>query len=263
MTPTEMGTDQALVLSYRKERKGYTVFVHNDAGKSILRQRWFAGKRKRFPEGKPDALPGNRKNGYAFEGDSFHAKHAGGYTVHITFDDETAASAFIKIKKNHVVVVVVPLILALAIGGTIWALNNRRPVPPKKPNGSAVSRLNDNGSADNGALGTNKGRTASMITDHVASAIIAPSGNTGSNASWYVENISSNSVIMQAIVMKDGQQIAQTTPIRPGEHITKVQLSSTVPAGTYTVQAVLKYYTNDSAATYISEAVYKIKLQVK
>ncbi|WOC32806.1 MULTISPECIES: hypothetical protein [Caproicibacterium] len=87
------------------------------------------------------------------------------------------------------------------------------------------------------------------------------SGAKGSTGTWEVENPSSNTVIMQCEIMLDGETIAKSPPIYPGQHIDGLTLSRQVLSGNYSVTATIRYYNKDTKA-YLGMADYKIRLSV-
>nr|WP_319489352.1 hypothetical protein [uncultured Caproiciproducens sp.] len=99
------------------------------------------------------------------------------------------------------------------------------------------------------------------VTDKVSAQASFSSGAKGSTGTWEVENPSSNSVIMQCEIVLNGETIAKSTPIYPGQHIDGLTLSHQVSPGNYSVTATILYYSKDTKA-YLGMADYKIRLSV-
>ena len=87
------------------------------------------------------------------------------------------------------------------------------------------------------------------------------SGAKGSTGTWEVENPASNTVIMQCEIVLDGETIAKSAPIYPGQHIDGLTLSRQVSSGNYSVTATIRYYSKDTKS-YLGMADYKIHISV-
>ncbi len=83
----------------------------------------------------------------------------------------------------------------------------------------------------------------------------------GSTGTWEVENPSSNTVIMQCEIVLDGETVAKSAPIYPGQHIDGLTLFQPISTGSYSVTAAIKYY-NKTTKAYLGMADYKIHLSV-
>ena len=99
------------------------------------------------------------------------------------------------------------------------------------------------------------------VTDKVSAQASFSSGAKGSIGTWEVENPSSNTVIMQCEIMLDGETMAKSAPIYPGQHIDSLTLSKNVTPGNHSVTAAIKYY-NKTTKAYLGMADYKIRLSV-
>ena len=86
-------------------------------------------------------------------------------------------------------------------------------------------------------------------------------GAKGSTGTWEVENPSSNTVIMQCEIVLNGETVAKSAPIYPGQHIDGLTLSKQVSPGNYSVTATIRYY-NKTTKAYLGMADYKIRLSV-
>jgi len=100
------------------------------------------------------------------------------------------------------------------------------------------------------------------VTDKLSSNIFFPSGKSGTEGSWTVENLESNNVIMQCEVYIDDRLIAKSVPIKPNQHIQTINLSEDIKHGQYDVIAYVNYFKLDTIE-YISKAAFKIKLTVQ
>ena len=76
-----------------------------------------------------------------------------------------------------------------------------------------------------------------------------------------MENPASNKVIEQCAVILNGQTVATSVPIYPGQHIEQITLSQKVAPGTYDVIANIKYYSTDTKSL-LGQADYRLKLTV-
>ena len=59
----------------------------------------------------------------------------------------------------------------------------------------------------------------------------------------------------------NGETVAKSAPIYPGQHIDGLTLSRQVSPGNYNVTAAIKYY-NKTTKAYLGMADYKIRLSV-
>lgn len=246
----------SIELSFRKEKKGYTIYLHNHTGKTISGRSWVKGKKnaEKFP---------NRRN--TFDTDNFGVKHAGWYTVLIEYEDHEQVVAQLKIKKSHILIIIIPLIAAIAAGSGLYYLNHHSFA---KSTASSSRHPDDLGSADNGAVGTSSGKTAPRNRVIVSSAIIAKSGAAGTEATWYFEDPktdkqgNSNNVIEQAEVYVSGQLVAESPALKPGDHITLIKLLKTVPAGVTTTKTVVNLYSNDTKKDFLISSVWPVKMDI-
>jgi len=135
--------------------------------------------------------------------------------------------------------------------------------------GPGSSSMDDNGRALPGGY-TPKSRQEILselqkeqvvVTDKVSAQVSFPSGAKSSVGSWVVENPASNKVIEQCDVVLNGETVAESTPIYPGEHIEHITLSQKVAPGTYDITATINYYST-SNKTLLGKAGYRIKLTV-
>ena len=66
---------------------------------------------------------------------------------------------------------------------------------------------------------------------------------------------------MQCEILLDGETVAKSVPIYPGQHSDGLTLSRPVSSGSYSVTAAIKYY-NKTTKAYLGMADYKIHLSV-
>lgn len=177
-----------------------------------------------------------------------------------------------KNKKRKRVLLVILLILLLVIIGITFSFchagtpNGGGPSPSSQ---SAPSSLDDNGSAlPGGYVPKSRQKILSelrekevVVTDKVSEQIAFSSGVKGSVGTWTVENPASNKVIEQCAVILNGQTVAESVPIYPGQHIEQITLSQRVASGTYDVIANIKYYSTDTKLL-LGQADYRLKLTV-
>lgn len=142
--------------------------------------------------------------------------------------------------------------------------------PLENSEGEAIKRLDMNGQAINGPK-KEKSREELLeelkkkqihVTDKLSSHIFFPSGKTGEQGSWLVENIETNKVIIQCEVFLDDLMIAKSVPINPNQHIKSIILSEELDSGNYDVIAYINYY-DLSSKEYLAKAGFKIKLTVQ
>jgi hypothetical protein len=150
---------------------------------------------------------------------------------------------------------------------------NQHPSPNPPPSSSVPSSsapsLDDTGSAEPGSSSTPSRqeilsrlqKQEVTVTDKVSAQASFSNGAKDSTGTWEVENPSSNTVIMQCEIVLNGETIAKSAPIYPGQHIDGLTLSRQVAPGNYSVTAVIKYY-NKTTKAYLGMADYKIRLSV-
>lgn len=140
---------------------------------------------------------------------------------------------------------------------------------PSSQSGPGSSSLDNNGNALSGGY-TEKSRQQILaelekkqvtVTDEVSSALSFSGGAKGAVGSWVVENPSSNNVTEQCEIMLNGESIAESVPINPGQHIETITLSKQVNEGTYDVTAIISYYSTDTRF-YLGKAGYRLKLTI-
>ena len=100
------------------------------------------------------------------------------------------------------------------------------------------------------------------VTDKVSTSITFDSGEVGSVGAWVVENIASNTVIMQCEVYFNNSLLSKSVPIYPNEHINSVKLLTSLSPGIYEVIAYVNYFKLDTKE-YLGKAGYKIKLIIQ
>lgn len=231
-------------LSYRKEKTGYVIYLHDQTDQSITKRCWIKGKRslEKFPI-----------HSVEFDTDSFVVKHAGWYTILVEYEDHKRAIARIKIKKSRLILIMIPLIAALLAGGGYFYLRHHS--FPTKPTSS--HHPDDNGKADNGTIGTSTQQQAPRTYIRISSGIIAASGSSGSSGNWYFENPSKDekgspqNKILQAVLHlnnANGPVIGETPIMYPGDHITKIQFERAVPNGASSVVAQVNEYVPKSSS---------------
>lgn len=180
-----------------------------------------------------------------------------------------------KSKKRKRVLRVILLIFLLAIIGITFSFCHAgagkkiggKPSPSSQSH--PASSLDDNGNALPGGY-TPKSRQTILaqlqkeqvvVTDRVSAQITFPSGAKGTVGSWVLENPAVNKVIEQCNVILNGQTVAESVPIDPGQHIEHITLSQKVASGTYDVTAIINYYSIGTKAP-LGKAEYRIKLTV-
>lgn len=177
-------------------------------------------------------------------------------------------------KRKRTLPIILLLLLLLLIGITysffhagIGGSNGGN--PSRSSQSAPSSSLDDNGSALPGSP-TQKSRKKILselqqkevvVTDRVSAQISFPKGKEGTAGTWTVENPASNKVIEQCSVVLNGQTIAESVPIYPGQHIEQITLSQKAAPGTYDVIANIKYYSTDTKSL-LGQADYRIKLTV-
>lgn len=174
-------------------------------------------------------------------------------------------------KKVAVVSLLTFLILSVSVL-CILALNNTSLFsrPAESSGVSSTKQLDENGNALDGSV-KQKSQEAILeelkekqitVTDQLGSHIYFPSGKSGTEGDWVVENVKANTVTIQCEVFLGDKMIAKSVPIRPNQHIETIILSEDVAAGEYDVIAYVNYYNPDSGE-YLAKAGFKIKLTVQ
>lgn len=131
-----------------------------------------------------------------------------------------------------------------------------------------VKSLDENGDAIDGAV---KSKTEDIknelkkkqvsVTDKLSSGIQFSSSIKGSTGDWTVENIKTNSVIMQGEVYIEKKLIIKTVPLKPDQYINTVTLLEDVQPGQYKAVAYINYY-DLKTKEYISRAGFNVTLVV-
>ena len=177
-----------------------------------------------------------------------------------------------KRKWPYILAILLLLLLLLLL---LRSCGNQRPYPCPNPPpscstpSSSAPSLDDTGSAEPGSSSTPSRqeilsrlqKQEVTVTDKVSAQASFPNGSKGTSGTWEVENPSSNTVIMQCEIVLDGETVAQSAPIYPGQHIDGLTLSRPVSSGSYSVTATIKYY-NKTTKAYLGMADYKIRLSV-
>lgn len=178
-----------------------------------------------------------------------------------------------KRKRKWPYILAIFLLLLLLLLLLLRSCGNQHPCPNPPPSSSVPSSsapsLDDTGSAEPGS-GSTPSRQEILsrlqkqevtVTDKVSAQASFSSGSKGSTGTWEVENPSSNAVIMQCEIVLDGETVAKSAPIYPGQHIDSLTLSKNVTPGNHSVTAAIKYY-NKTTKAYLGMADYKIHLSV-
>lgn len=249
-----------------RDQKRYTVIcrierVGEGDEYDIAVRRWAKGKRKaEFFTGE------HAEKTTAFSGDRFDVQKPGAYTVYVIDAAGNEAVETVVIKRNRVVVILLPILILIGAGIAYGIWGPGHPLAGVIP---SIAHLIDGG---HGKPGPASSETSSeilarlkkeevMVTDNVGSSMRFDSGKIGATGSWKMQNDQSNNVIMQADVELNGQEIAKSVPIYPGEHIDDITLLRQLSPGTYDVVAYLDYYSTSTKA-YLSKAGYRVKLTV-
>lgn len=173
-------------------------------------------------------------------------------------------------KQKRILMIVLFILLLVAIGITFSFCHAGTPNGSPSPSSqSAPSSLDDNGNAlPGGYVPKSRQEILSelrekevVVTDKVSEQIAFSSGGKGTVGTWAVENPASNKVIEQCAVILNGQTVATSVPIYPGQHIEQITLSQKVAPGTYDVIANIKYYSTDTKSL-LGQADYRLKLTV-
>lgn len=188
------------------------------------------------------------------------------FKVISTEDEETR-----KKKWPYALLVLILLLLLLVL---LYSCKQQQPsglVSAFKPSStsSTVSVLTDTGSALTGGTSSKSSQEVLSelqkqqinVTDKVSAEAKFRSGLAGGTGNWSVENLSSNAVIMQCEITLNGETVAKSTPIYPGQHIDSIALSKQVSSGSHAATAEIKYY-NSSTKAYLGMADYSIKMTV-
>lgn len=178
-----------------------------------------------------------------------------------------------KRKRKWPYILAILLLLLLLLLILLRSCGNQHPCPNPPPSSSTPSSsapsLDDTGNAEPGS-GSTPSRQEILsrlqkqevtVTDKVSAQASFSSGSKGTSGTWEVENPSSNTVIMQCEIVLNGETIAKSAPIYPGQHIDGLTLSQPVSSGNYSVTAAIKYYSKTTKA-YLGMADYKIRLSV-
>jgi hypothetical protein len=178
-----------------------------------------------------------------------------------------------KRKRKWPYILAIILLLLILLLLLLRSCGNQHPSPNPPPSSSApsssVPSLDDTGSAEPGSSSTPSRqeilsqlqKQEVTVTDKVSAQASFSSGAQGSTGTWEAENPFSNTVVMQCEIMLNGETIAESAPIYPGQHIDGLALSRQVSSGNYSVTATIRYYNKDTKA-YLGMADYKIRLSV-
>ena len=176
-----------------------------------------------------------------------------------------------KHKWPYILAIILLLLILLLL--LLRSCGNQHPSPNPPPSSSvpssSVPSLDDTGSAEPGSSSTpSRQKILSRlqkqevtVTDKVSAQASFSSGAKGSTGTWEVENPASNTVIMQCEIVLNGETIAKSAPMYPGQHIDGLTLSRQVSSGYYSVTATIRYYSKDTKS-YLGMANYKIHLSV-
>ncbi|MDD4699724.1 MAG: hypothetical protein PHV07_05625 [Oscillospiraceae bacterium] len=180
-------------------------------------------------------------------------------------------------KKKKLLVLLILFLIFCMVGFGIYALitfdsntNTKINSSSNVSNTGESKLLDENGSAVDGAVQPKTPeeildelkKAQINVTDKLSSNIFFPSGKSGTEGSWTVDNLESNNVIMQCEVYLDDRLIAKSVPIKPNQHIDNITLSEEIKPGLYDVIAYVNYFKLDTNE-YISKAGFKIKLTVQ
>ena len=178
-----------------------------------------------------------------------------------------------KRKRKWPYILAILLLLLLLLLLFLRSCGYQHPCPNPPPSSSVPSSsdpsLDDTGSAEPGSSSTPSRqeilsrlqKQEVTVTDKVSAQASFSSGAKGSTGTWEVENPSSNSVVMQCEIVLNGETVAKSAPIYPGQHIDGLTLSRQVSSGNYSVTATIRYY-NKTTKAYLGMADYKIRLSV-
>lgn len=260
-----------LKLSFKKLGKAekiYLIIAKVKSKSPIKEKKWSDGRH---------AISDFKNGGTGFI-NSFLVNSLGIYTVYAKAEDGTETVESIEIKKSgskKEIIAVICILLAAACfiiaGSYISGRRNHDPVPASSAS-SQPDKLDDSGdgSAIDGAYqGKSKAETLSelekdqvVVTDNLSSSIDFASGQKGTSGSWMMENTRRNNVIMQAEVVLNGQVIAKSAAVRPGQHIESIPLSQSLSPGTATAIVYINYYSLQSQE-YVGKAGYQITIVVQ
>ena len=175
-------------------------------------------------------------------------------------------------RKKKVLFIIFVLLLVLTVGFGIWTPANPNFFSQPADNIGKVNtkRIDENGNAIDGGV---KSKTQEEIlkelqadqinvTDKLSSNIFFPSGKAGAEGDWVVENVETNTVVIQCEVYLGDKMIAKSVPIKPKQHIETILLSEDVDPGQYEVIAYVNYYSLDKG-DYLAKAGFKITLTVQ
>ena len=224
-------------------------------------------------------------------GTYFHTRflvyNPGIYTVYAELGNGEKAVRSIDVKKSaglrkeNIAVICILVAATCLVVASSYISSHRSQASRKAPTSSLSSRpvsqsqsdkLEDNGdsSAIDGAY-QGKSRAATLrelekeqviVTDNLSSSIDFASGQKGASGRWMMENPSKNNVIMQAEIVLNGQVIATSASVRPGQHIESISLGRNISYGTAKAIAYISYYSLQSHE-YLGKAGYQINLEVQ
>lgn len=270
MTETRQDSIPMIELSVRDNRKNaspdgekhqkFTVICNIRSSSDIAVRKSARGRRNiAFFNDKPERTR-------LFSADRFDVPKAGAYTAYIKDDDGNEAVETIVIPRSRLIIILIPLIILIGLGGIYGALSifphpgGRIPTLAQLIEGGHAKTGLGSSETDSEILAALKKQQV-MVTDNVGTALHFSTGGVGAVGKWNVANDKSNNVIMQAIVTIGGKEVAKSVPIYPDEHIDSITLSSFLNQGTYDAVAYINYY-NPTTKVYISKAGYKVKLTV-
>ncbi|MHB1484958.1 MAG: hypothetical protein ACYCYI_09875 [Saccharofermentanales bacterium] len=175
--------------------------------------------------------------------------------------------------KKRITVFLLMLFLLILSVGVIAVVNvsfTRTAMKNKISKDSSSIQLDSNGNAINGKYITKTPeqilaeleKAQINVTDKVSTSITFDSGEAGSIGAWVVENIASNTVIMQCEVYFNNSLLSKSVPIYPYEHINSINLLTSLSPGIYEVIAYINYFKLNTKE-YIGKAGYKIKLIIQ
>ena len=173
--------------------------------------------------------------------------------------------------KKVVLMLLIPFLLVIVAGACVIALNGFSLFTgPAESRAVDTKQLDDNGSAVDGAMQSKSQEQILKelqdqqinVTDKLGSHLYFPNSKAGTEGSWIVENVETNTVTMQCEVYLDDRMIAKSVPIKPNQHIETIVLSEDVAPGEYEVIAYVNYY-DLSSGTYLAKAGFKVSLTVQ
>jgi hypothetical protein len=210
-----------------------------------------------------------KNNGNIMDGDTiFYVKEAGTYTAYVKDKYGIEDVSSINVKRRPLPFFVALLLLAflvsLIVGFTLIELpqisNPSKTDVPSSSAGTVSRPVVVSGTASAPAVQNNRS-TQPMVTDHITAAANFSSGISGTSGKWTLENAKGNTVIMQAQLFLNGNLIATSLALKPGQKVESIQLSSNVAKGNYTAVAFINYY-NLKTQEFISRAGYRVGVSV-